>query len=107
MDDITGKVALVTGGDRGIGRGVAVALAQAGAEVAINYHVNAESANQVSTAIEKLGRRSISVQTDISDINQIAAMVQKIQSELGPIEILVNNAGVNTPQSWDLVDENS
>jgi 3-oxoacyl-[acyl-carrier protein] reductase len=106
MDDIAGKVALVTGGDRGIGRGIAIALAQAGVDVAINYHVNAESANGVRTEIEKLGRQSMSIQADITDTNQIGAMVQKVQSELGPIEILVNNAGINNPQPWDQIDEN-
>jgi 3-oxoacyl-[acyl-carrier protein] reductase len=107
MDDITGKIALITGGDRGIGRGIAIALAQAGVDVVLNYHVNADSANEVCAEIKKLGRRSIAVQADVADTSQIRSMVQKVQSDMGTIEILVNNAGVNIPQSWEQVDEAS
>ncbi|HLO27987.1 MAG TPA: SDR family NAD(P)-dependent oxidoreductase [Anaerolineales bacterium] len=107
MDDITGKIALVTGGDRGIGRGIAIALAQAGADVVVNYHTNVDKAHQVHTEIEGLKRRSLTIQADITKTSAITAMVQKVEKEMGAIEILVNNAGVNIPQSWEEVDEAS
>ncbi len=107
MDDITGKVALVTGGDRGIGRGIAIALAQAGVDVAVNYHTNQGDARQVCAEIDKYNRRCLPIQADISDIRQVKSMPQTIEKELGPVQILVNNAGVNLPQPAEEVDEAS
>jgi len=91
---LEGKCAVVTGGSRGIGRSIAIGLAEAGANVAVNYRERREAAEEVSADIRKLGRRAIAVQADVSapaDVERLAAMVEQ---ELGEVEILVNNAGI-------------
>jgi NAD(P)-dependent dehydrogenase (short-subunit alcohol dehydrogenase family) len=90
------KVVLVTGASRGIGRGVAEVLAQEGAHVAVNYVASAEKAEAVAGAIRETGRRAIAVQADVTDRGQVEAMVQRVTRELGPIDVLVNNAGVES-----------
>jgi 3-oxoacyl-[acyl-carrier protein] reductase len=105
MDDISGRIALVTGGSRGIGGDIAVALAQAGADVAINYRERHERAAEVVAAVERAGRRAIAVQADVSDGAQVAALVARVEEALGPISILVNNAGVTRPQPWIEITE--
>jgi 3-oxoacyl-[acyl-carrier protein] reductase len=92
--DLTGRVALVTGASRGIGASVALALAQAGAAVAINYRERAVAAEAVAGRIAAIGRRAITVAADVSDGSAVAAMVQTVGSDLGPIDILINNAGI-------------
>ena len=94
MDDITGKVALVTGGSRGIGREIALALAAVGADVAINYRERHESAAEVVAAVESLGRRALAVPADVSESAQVETLVSQVEAALGPVAILVNNAGV-------------
>jgi len=96
MGRLDGKVALVTGGSRGIGRGIAETLAAEGADVAVNYTAHGESANEVVAAIEALGRKAIAVQADVANRNQVEAMVATVTADLGPIDVLVNNAGVET-----------
>ncbi len=91
---LTGKVALVTGGSRSIGRAIAVALAREGANVAVNCGSHAAESKSVVQEIEGLGRRGLAVQADVSDRVQVAGMVDRIEKELGPISILVSNAGV-------------
>lgn len=88
------KVALVTGGSRGIGRAIVLALAQRGADVAINFAGNVAAAEQVAAEVQQLGRKAILVQGDVADTEACAAMVDKVVSELGRIDILVNNAGI-------------
>lgn len=105
MDDITGKVALVTGGSRGIGREIALALAGAGANIVVNYHQRHGSAAEVVAAVERLGRRALAVQADVSDGAQVAALVARAEEALGPISILVSNAGVTRPQPWTEITE--
>jgi 3-oxoacyl-[acyl-carrier protein] reductase len=94
LDDLTGKVALVTGASRGIGRAVALALAAAGADVAVNYRSQETAAREVGAAIAALGRRALPRRADVSVAAEVAAMVTAIEMELGPVEILVNNAGI-------------
>ncbi len=105
MDDITGKIALVTGASRGIGRAIAIALAREGADVAINYHSREEEANSVALAIRELGRRSIAVRADVSDGRQVERLVGTVEAELGSIGILVNNAGIARPQPLQEITE--
>jgi 3-oxoacyl-[acyl-carrier protein] reductase len=94
LSDLTGKVALVTGGSRGIGRAVALALAQSGTDVAVNYLSREASALATVKTIEHLGRRAIPVRADVSRAMEVAAMVEVIEADLGQVDILVNNAGI-------------
>lgn len=94
MFALKGKKALVTGGSRGIGRGIALALAKQGADVAVNYRSKKEEAEKVVSEIKKLGCESFSVQADVSDSKQVAAMFAEIGKRWGKLDILVNNAGV-------------
>ena len=91
---LDGKIALVTGGSRGIGRAIAIALAKEGADVAVNYAGNAKAAEEVKEIIEGMGRKSITIQADISDEDAAAKMVEQTIAELGGLDILVNNAGI-------------
>jgi 3-oxoacyl-[acyl-carrier protein] reductase len=105
VDDITGKIALVTGASRGIGRAIAIALAREGADVAINYHSREEEAGAVALAIRELGRRSIAVRADVSRSDQVGCLIHTVESELGGIGILVNNAGIARPQPLEQITE--
>ena len=92
--DLTGAVALVTGAGRGIGRQIALALAAAGADVAINDFAGEEHCRRLAAEIEVLGRRALVVMGDVGDEEAVNAMVERVESELGPLGILVNNAGI-------------
>ena len=94
MAGLKGRVALVTGGSRGIGRAIAISLAEAGAAVAVNYLSKAGEATAVFEAIHKLGGRAISVGADVSVAAAVKGMVAGVERELGPIDILINNAGI-------------
>ena len=98
LDDLTGKVALVTGASRGIGRAIAIALAKAGADVAVNYRSRRQAANETCGEIKGLGRRSIAVDADVSLAADVARLVRTVEADLGPVAILVNNAGITRPQ---------
>ena len=91
---LDGKVALVTGASRGIGRAVALKLAGEGAKVAINYAGNTAKAEEVKAQIEAMGGTAILVQADVADSIAVEEMVKKVAGELGSIDILVNNAGI-------------
>lgn len=88
------RVALVTGGSRGIGRAIALALAADGHRVAVNYAERMEAAAETAAVIEKAGGTAFPVQADVTDEGQVEAMFERVQTELGPVEILVNNAGI-------------
>jgi 3-oxoacyl-[acyl-carrier protein] reductase len=112
MFDLTGKTALVTGGSRGLGRAIALALAGQGADVAINYRGNAAAADEVAQQIIGLGRRAITIQGDTSEGREACeAMVKEALDGLGSIDILVNNAGITRDnlimrmdaEEWDAV----
>ncbi|MBL6751861.1 MAG: SDR family NAD(P)-dependent oxidoreductase [Nevskia sp.] len=102
--DLHGKIALVTGGSRGIGREIALALAAAGADVAVNYKENRAAADEVVALVGKAGRRAIAVGADVSVPEQVDAMVGDVAARLGEVGILVNNAGVARPRPLDRVD---
>ena len=92
--DLTGRRAIVTGGGRGIGRGIALGLARCGADVAIVYRQGAEVAEATAAEVAAVGRRALAVQADTSDGASVRSMVERVVAELGGVEILVNNAGV-------------
>ncbi len=91
---LVGRIALVTGGSRSIGRAIALGLAREGADVAVNYLSRAEAAESAVREIEALGRRAIAVGADTSQQAQVRAMVGEVTTRLGAIDILVSNAGV-------------
>ncbi|HEY6286629.1 MAG TPA: SDR family NAD(P)-dependent oxidoreductase, partial [Ktedonobacteraceae bacterium] len=90
---LTGKIAIVTGSSQGIGRATALRLAQSGADIVINYRSNASTAEEVKTQIEEMGRRCIIIQADVSQEEDVTRLFMKANESLGPIAILVNNAG--------------
>jgi NAD(P)-dependent dehydrogenase (short-subunit alcohol dehydrogenase family) len=93
---LKGKTALVTGAGRGIGRGIAEIFAEEGADVAINYVSQPEKAEEVAQWIRKKGRRAITVKADVGKRAQVEEMMDRVWTELGPIDILINNAGIET-----------
>ncbi len=92
---LAGKVALVTGGSRGIGRAVCLELAARGADVAVNYTQGEEAADAVVEAIREAGCRAFPVRADVSDEAQVQQMIEMVTHDLGPVELLVNNAGIH------------
>ena len=109
------RVALVTGASRGIGRSIAVALAGAGAYVAVNYRKEQFAAEEVCATVHELGSRAIAVQADVSVSAEVDRLVAAVERDLGPVDILVNNAGISqikpfgelTEADWDhLLDVN-
>ncbi|GGE16604.1 beta-ketoacyl-ACP reductase [Marinithermofilum abyssi] len=112
---LTGKVAMVTGGSRGIGRAVSLELAEAGADVAVVYAGNRDAAEDVVNRIQDLGRKAVAIQANVSDAEQVDAAVKQVVSEFGRVDILVNNAGITRDmllmrmkeEDWDqVVDTN-
>ena len=104
--DLAGKKALVTGGSIGIGRGFALALAQAGADVAIVAR-NEIAGNSVVEEIKALGQDSFFVKCDVADQEQVQAMVQQVVSQFGRLDIGVNNAGIAILGADEEIDQNS
>jgi 3-oxoacyl-[acyl-carrier protein] reductase len=107
--DLSGRVALVTGAASGIGRAIALALAQAGALVALNHLARAQETAALAAQIERLGGRACVLEADVTKANELAAMVMQVEQTFGPIEVLVNNAGIIqekpfmeiTEEEWD------
>jgi len=91
---LDGKVAIVTGASRGIGREVAITLAEAGADVVVNYAGSADKANAVVDKIKSLGRQAIAYQCNVADSDSVQGMVNDTISQFGKVDILVNNAGI-------------
>lgn len=108
---LEGKVAFVTGGSRGIGKAIALTLAEAGADVAINYAGNVAAAEEVAAEIRKMGRRALILQGDVSKTEMAAEMMDAVVAEFGHCDILVNNAGITRDgllmrmkeEDWDAV----
>jgi NAD(P)-dependent dehydrogenase (short-subunit alcohol dehydrogenase family) len=98
------QVAVVTGGARGIGRATARLLAQRGAAVCVNHAVHAAAAEALVAEIATSGRRAIAVAADVADSAALEAMVARTEAELGPVTILVNNAGVSWQGTLDTYD---
>ena len=106
MYDLTGKVALVTGGGRGLGRAIALALARQGADVGVNYRSNADSATEVVTEIRAMGRSAILIQGDTSAGREACeAIVKAAIDEFGKVDVLVNNAGITRDNLMMRMDE--
>jgi 3-oxoacyl-[acyl-carrier protein] reductase len=103
--ELAGRVALVTGASRGIGRAVALALAEQGVAVGVNFHRHEAEAKEVCSQIERLGARAVLVQADVSLAGDVARMVEQVQRALGEISILVNNAGISRPQPLEQITE--
>ncbi|HEY9181891.1 MAG TPA: SDR family NAD(P)-dependent oxidoreductase [Gammaproteobacteria bacterium] len=106
-DTLNNRVALVTGGGRGIGKGIAIALAVAGCDVAVNYVSREADALQTADAIRALGRRALVVHGDVSKSADVTAMVTAVEAGLGPVDILVNNAGRATFEGLEQMTEAS
>ena len=103
---LQGKVALITGASRGIGRGIAEVFAEEGADVAVNYVASAQAAEDVAAWVRGKGRRATAVKADVAKRAEVEAMFDQVSKELGPIDILVNNAGIETIVPFlDLTDE--
>lgn len=99
MQDLKGKVALVTGASRGIGRHIALQLAQRGADVAINYRSRQPEGDEVAREIEATGVRALAFKADLSKMPEARSLVRQVQDEWGRIDILVNNAGITKDKS--------
>ena len=108
---LRGRVALVTGGSRGIGKAISLALASEGADVVIDHIEQKEEANEVVDEIRRMGRHALAFQTDVRDFDKVTNMVEQIIEEFGKIDILVNNAGIvrdktlrnMKKEEWDIV----
>ena len=103
---LKGKVAIITGASRGIGKGIAEVFAEEGADVAVNYVASADAAEEVAAWIRGKGRRAITVKADVAKRAEVEAMMDKTWKELGPVDVLVNNAGIETIVPFlELTDE--
>jgi 3-oxoacyl-[acyl-carrier protein] reductase len=105
MSDLKSRVALVTGGSRGIGAAVAISLAEAGAAVAVNYREKSAEAEAVARSIRDKGGNAMTIQADVSRADEVARMVAAIERELGPVDVLVNNAGIGIIRGIDDLTE--
>jgi 3-oxoacyl-[acyl-carrier protein] reductase len=104
-DDLRGHVALVTGASRGIGAAIAATLAQAGAAVAINYRDSARKADDLASRLTQAGHHAFVVKCDVSESEDVARMIQRVETELGQVDILVNNAGIAIRRTIDDLSE--
>ncbi|MFC6838097.1 3-oxoacyl-ACP reductase family protein [Halomarina ordinaria] len=104
MGTLDDTAALVTGGSRGIGRGIAEAFGREGAAVAVNYHSDDEAAEETVDAITDAGGRAVAVQADVSDEAEARDLVDHVETEFGGLDVLVNNAGVLEPSTLDEMD---
>lgn len=104
-DDLHGKTALVTGGDRGIGESIALALAGAGADVAVNYLSREAEAMKICARIEGCGRRALGIRANVAVAADVTRLVQTVERILGGADILINNAGISRPQPLEEIKE--
>jgi len=96
--DLNGKTALVTGGNKGIGKSISLYLAEAGADIVVSYHRDEKAAKEVCGQIAQLGRKSQAVQADVGQHNEVERLAQEAETAFGHIDVLVNNAGVAQPK---------
>jgi len=104
MDTIHGRIALVSGGSRGIGAASCLALARAGCDVAIGYNRSQTQAQALAEQIRQLGRRAVAIQADMAQTSAAQTLVSATESELGPVDVLLNNAGINPIYPIDDID---
>jgi 3-oxoacyl-[acyl-carrier protein] reductase len=105
VNDLQGKIALVTGSSRGIGRAVALALAEAGADIVLNFRNRQKEAQAVESEIIRLGRRCVPIQADVSVAADVERLIRGAEESFGPVDILVNNAGISRPQPVEQITE--
>ena len=105
MVSLNSRVALVTGGSRGIGQAIAVSLAEAGASIAVNYRDKAAEARNVAETIRGAGGRAMAIGADVSQAAEVAAMMAAIERDLGPVDVLINNAGIGLVRTVDDLTE--
>jgi len=105
MSDLKGRVALVTGSSRGIGKAIAIALGQAGAAVAVNYRSRADEAKAVVEAVQRGGGAAAAFPADVSVRTEVERLIRDVEAQLGPIDILVNNAGIAEQRGLDELTE--
>ncbi|MCW5734709.1 MAG: 3-oxoacyl-ACP reductase FabG [Enhydrobacter sp.] len=105
MTDLAKRVALVTGGSRGIGRAISVSLAEAGVSVAVNFRENAAEAGAVVEEIRAKGGTAVAVQGDVSRSEEVSRLIAAVEREFGPVDVLVNNAGIGLVRSVDELTE--
>ena len=104
--DLSGRIALVTGGGNGIGATISLVLAQAGADIVINYNTSESKANRIREKIEAMGQRAIALQADVGDIEQCKELVRRANDAFGKVDILASNAGIGQPNRlMDTKDE--
>lgn len=109
MGELSGRIALVTGASRGLGKGIALVLAEKGADVVVNYHASAAEAEEVVQACRQFGVRALALQANVGRADEVEALFRAIDEQLGPIDFLINNAGTSraenifdiTEESWD------
>jgi 3-oxoacyl-[acyl-carrier protein] reductase len=102
---LEGKNAVVTGGDRGIGRVISISLANKGANVAVNFHRDENRAKKAVEELQAMGVKALKVQADVKDFNQVEKMMNLVKDSLGNIDVLVNNAGISKP-NFDIENMN-
>lgn len=102
MNNLSQKVALVTGASRGIGRAVAIALAREGVDVGVHYHAQETAANETCNMINKIGCRSVAIQADVSKTVDIQHLLKTVEETLGKVQILISNAGIIHSAKIDL-----
>jgi 3-oxoacyl-[acyl-carrier protein] reductase len=105
MTDLSRRVALVTGGSRGIGKAVAISLAEAGAAIAVNYLEQTAAADSVVKEIRDKGGKAMAVRADVSQAVEVARMMAETEQALGPVDVLVNNAGIGLVRTVDTLTE--
>ena len=106
-EKLEGKVAIVSGGSRGIGKGIALTLASQGADVAICHYRDDERAKETVAAVEALGRKCFAAECDVSSVSKVQEFYKNAKDALGDIDILVNNAGHNITEAFEDISEES
>lgn len=101
---LEGRTALVTGSARGVGRELLVALADCGADVAVQYRTSAEEAETVADVAREAGVEAITVRADVTDPDRVDALFDAVEAELGTVDVLINNVGAFAPEPWDELD---